>query len=66
LFKNNFIEKYQSKWFRNLSDAKISIIDQIYTLKVNENKRKLIYDKNNKLVGTKAYRIDKTKDITNK
>jgi hypothetical protein len=32
-------------------------------MKVTENNRQLIY-KNSKLVGTKAYKIDKTKDIS--
>jgi hypothetical protein len=45
------------KWFRNLSEGKINILNQIYTLKVNENKRKLIYNKNNKLISTEAYKL---------
>ena len=36
---------------------------QLYTLKVTENKRELIY-KNNKLIGTKAYKIDNSKVIS--
>ena len=27
-------------------------------------KRKLVYDKNNKLIGTKSYKIDNSKEIT--
>jgi hypothetical protein len=34
----------------------------LYTLKITENKRQLIY-KNNKLIGTKAYKIDSNKII---
>ena len=63
LNKDVYLEKNQSKWFRNLSEGQINILEQIYTLKVTENKRKLIY-KNSKLIGTKAYKIDKTKDIS--
>jgi hypothetical protein len=62
LNKDALLQKLQSKWFRNLSEGQINILEQIYTLKVTENKRKLIY-KNNKLVGTKAYKIDSTKTI---
>lgn len=62
LFKDAFLQKSQSKWFRNLSEGQINILEQVYTLKVTENKRQLIY-KNNKLIGTKAYKIDKAKDI---
>jgi hypothetical protein len=47
---------------RNLSEGEINVLEQVYTLKVTENKRKLIY-KNNKLVGTNAYKIDKRKDL---
>jgi hypothetical protein len=38
-------------------EGKITILNQIYTLKVTENKRRLIYDKNNKLIGTEAYKL---------
>ena len=62
LVKNVFIEKSQTKWFRNLSEGKINLLNQIYTIKVNDNKRELIY-KNNKLIATKAYKINKDKKI---
>ena len=62
LYKDAFLEKHQTKWFRNISEAQINVLEQVYTLKVTENKRKLIYT-NNKLVGTKAYRITKSKVI---
>jgi hypothetical protein len=57
------IEKTQTKWFRNLSKGQINILEEVYTLQVNDNKRELIYDKNNRLIGTKSYKIDKRKDI---
>ena len=47
----------QNKWFRNLMDANIQILEQIYTLKVTNLKRNLVY-KNNKLVGTKPLKIE--------
>jgi hypothetical protein len=47
---------------RNLSDGQIKLLEEVYTLQVSDNKRQLIY-KNNKLIGTKAYQIDKSKDI---
>jgi hypothetical protein len=58
LVKDVLIEKTQTKWFRKLSEGKINLLNELYTLKVNDNKRELIYDENNKLVGTKAYKID--------
>jgi hypothetical protein len=65
LTKDAFLQKHQSKWFRNLSEGQINILEQVYTLKVTENKRKLIY-KNSKLVGTKAYKIDSLKILNKK
>jgi hypothetical protein len=49
LEKNSFIRKLQTKWFRNLTESKRNILDQLYTIKHTNNKRKLIY-KNNKLI----------------
>jgi hypothetical protein len=49
---------------RNLSEAQIKLLEQVYTLKVIDNKRELIFDNNNKLVSNKPYKIDHTKDIT--
>ncbi len=63
LFKDVLIEKSQTKRFRNLSEGKINILEEIYTLKVNDNKRKLIYDKNNKLIATESYKINSDKII---
>lgn len=65
LFKNFLLKKSHSKWIRNLDKAKITILEQIYTIKLTENKRKLIFNKHNKLVGTKAYKINLNKKIIN-
>ena len=62
LVKDFSIQKSQTKWTRNLTEGKINLLNELYTLKVTENKRKLIY-KNNKLVGTKPYKIDSNKKI---
>jgi DNA polymerase type B, organellar and viral len=66
LYKDSFIEKTHTKWFRNLTKAEIQLLEQVYTLKVTDNKRKLIYDNNNKLISTKPYVINNNKDISNK
>jgi hypothetical protein len=63
LCKDAFIEKFQTKWMKNLSKGQIKLLESIYTLKVTDNKRQLVYDKNNKLISTKAYRINKDKEI---
>lgn len=50
---------------KNLSSGYISVINELYTLKVTDNKRKLIYE-NNKLIGTVPFVINKDKEIINK
>jgi hypothetical protein len=54
---NALITRNQEKWFRKLEEAKITILEQVYTLKVNENKRRLVYNTNNKLIKTKPYEL---------
>jgi hypothetical protein len=63
LNKNFIVKKSHTKWIRNLSESKINIIAQIYSIKVTDNKRLLIYDNNNKLISTENYKIDKNKNI---
>ena len=63
LKKDSFIEKSQIKWKRYLNKAQIALINEIYTLKVNDNKRKLIYNNKGILIGTEAYKIDSNKNI---
>ena len=65
LYKDVFITKHQTKWFRSLEMGKIDILDSIYTIKVTDNKRKLIYNENNKLVSTLPYIINENKEILN-
>lgn len=64
LFKNAFIEKTHTKWFRSLSNAEIQLLEQVYTLKVTDNKRRLIYKKG-KLINTIPYIINEDKNIVN-
>lgn len=63
LNKNFIVEKSHQKWIRNLSESKINIIAQVYSIKVTDNKRLLVYDNNNKLISTENYKIDKNKTI---
>ena len=66
LNKDALISKSQDKWRRKLSEGKIDILKEVYTLEVTDNKRKLIYDENNKLIGTSPYSINKFMEIINK
>ena len=65
LFKESTLQKIQTKWRKNLKEGHIELLEQMYTLKVTENKRKLIYNKNNKFIATKAYKINLNKEILN-
>lgn len=65
LFKDALLKKEQTKWFRSLTSSQIKISNQVYTLTVTDNKRELVYNKNNKLIGTKPYIIDNAKIINN-
>ena len=65
LFKDKTLEFDQIKWFKSLVEGNITLKEQIYTLKVTDNKRNLIYY-NGKLVGTTPYIINENKEILNK
>jgi len=56
LVKDSHIQINQPKWFRSLSKGAISILNQIYDLKVTGNKRELIY-KDGVLVDTKPFKF---------
>ena len=66
LNKKSFLEKLQIKWRKNLNLGNISVIEQLYTLKVTDNKRKLIYNEDNTLYSTEPYIIDENNNIINK
>lgn len=44
LIKNEIIQIEQDKWFRDFTNANISISKQAHTIKQNQNKRELIYE----------------------
>lgn len=52
----------QEKWFRSFTKGNITVKNQLYTLQVTENKRRLVY-KNNKLIGTTPFIINNNKEI---
>lgn len=63
LIKNKSVEIKQEKWYRNIPLGNINIKQEIYTLMVNNLKRKLIYDENNKFIDTTPiYLNNKKKD----
>src|SRR5229473_683776 len=39
------------------------LLTELYSIKITNNKRELIYNKNHKLISTKSYKIDSSKEI---
>jgi hypothetical protein len=60
---DSLLEKYQSKWLKNISNGEIQVRDYLYTLKVTDNKRKLVYDLNDQLISTDPYTINENKEV---
>lgn len=56
LKRDNKMELDQEKWYKDIELAQIEIKNQIYTLKVTDNKRELIYE-NDVLIRTEPYVI---------
>jgi hypothetical protein len=49
-----------------LSQGNISVLNELYTLQVTSNKRKLIYNEDGLLISTVPYIINENKEILNK
>lgn len=66
LVRNSKLEKWHEKWYKSITIGKINVKKQLYTLKVTDNKRSLIYSAlpvGDMLVGTKSYKINYDKII---
>jgi len=50
-------EFLQNKWNRNIDKGNITLLEQLYTLKITTNKRNLVYNENNKLIGTYPFSL---------
>jgi len=57
LTKTNTIIKSQDKWYKHISKGIIEVKAQLYTLQQTDNKRELVYNSSNQLIGTKPYNI---------
>lgn len=58
LYKESTFKLQQEKWYRSFAESTINIRKTLYTLKVTENKRALVYT-NGKFVYTKPFVINK-------
>lgn len=63
LYKDKKLEINHNKWYKNISKGNITIKNEIYTLMVTHNKRKIIYDDNNKFIDTSPLFIQDNKII---
>lgn len=64
LKKDHSLELNQVKWFRNKLDSNIELLNTLYTLKLNDNKRQLIFDKDNIFIDTiRRVNILKTSNV---
>lgn len=59
LTKDNSLTLNQEKWFKNIGKGHISIKKELYTLMITENKRHLIFNKDNVFVDTKPFVLSK-------
>ena len=57
LVKDSSLNLQHIKWFRSLVNSNITLKDQIYQLQKTENKRTIIYDKNNIAVSSEAFSL---------
>ena len=58
LTKDNNFKIPKNKWYRHINEGTITILDQLYTLKVTDSKRLLIYNNSNILYNTAPYILD--------
>jgi len=63
LYKQNKIDEYQEKWYRDWTQGLINVQNEINTLVVTTNKRLLIYDCCQKLIDTKPFILENGKII---
>jgi hypothetical protein len=54
----------QTKSYKSLIDANISVKNQLYSLQITDSKREIIFE-NQKFAYTKPYVIDNSKTIVN-
>jgi hypothetical protein len=50
--KDSKLEIGQEKWYRSISKGEITIKEEIYSLTISENKRKLVFDRDNIFIDT--------------
>jgi hypothetical protein len=55
LVKDSLLPIPQNKWFRHLDKGSIDLLNQVYTLKASGNKRSLIYNEDNLLIGSTPF-----------
>lgn len=60
---SNKIKLENNKWYRDMKNEEIKIIDSFYSLSLNENKRSLITDVDGNIINTLPFNISTSKDL---
>lgn len=63
LYKDSKLEIKQEKWYKDISNGQFHIKEEIYTLMVTDNKRKLLYNTDNKFYDTMPLKLENGKII---
>jgi hypothetical protein len=63
LLKGSKLEIKQNKWYSDISNGRFHIKDEIYTLMITDNKRKLLYNSDNKFYDTLPLKLENGKII---
>lgn len=65
LFKDKKLKIPQDKWYKHISKGEINIKQEVYTLMITDNKRKLVFNENNEFVDTLPLTLQDGKIINN-
>ena len=63
LIKDTKLEVKQEKWYSDISNGQFHIKDEIYTLMVTDNKRKLLYNSDNLFYDTLPLKLENGKIV---
>ena len=55
LHKDSNLSLKQEIWLKNREESTINILEQVYNLHLNENKRELIFNESGLFIGTKPF-----------
>lgn len=63
LIKDSELDIQQEKWFKHLNEGSIEVLVHSYNIKLNGNKRDLIYNKDDVLIGTEPKELPENSPV---